>query len=48
MSVHTSADESLESARYKISEAIKFLSEIIIDECWGSEDFSASRTEDIH
>lgn len=41
MSVRTTADEQLESAKDNIQSAIKNLSEIVIEECWGSEDFSS-------
>lgn len=40
MSVTTTADEKLHEARQHIADAIRSLSAIVIDECWGHDDFS--------
>jgi hypothetical protein len=39
MGVTTTADEHLESARDNVSSAIRHLSEIVIEECWGHDEF---------
>ncbi len=39
MSVQTTADERLASARHKVQSAFEDLSEIVVDECWGTTDF---------
>ena len=41
MSVTTTADERLNDAKDNIQSAIKNLSEIVIEECWGAEEFSS-------
>ena len=38
MSVRTIADESLESAKLHVEEALKDLEDIVIGKCWGSDD----------
>ena len=40
MSVTTTADEQKDSAIEHIKEAIKNLGEIIINQCWGHDDYS--------
>jgi hypothetical protein len=40
MSVITTADEKRDAAKDNIKAAIKNLSEIIVDEVWGSDDFN--------
>lgn len=47
MSVTTTADERLADAKTHISTAISCLSDIVIDKCWGVEDFSKLYYEDI-
>ena len=42
MSVTTTADEHLDRAKDNIQSAIKNLSEFVIEECWGVEDFSST------
>lgn len=37
--VITTADKNLDSAKDNIKEAIKNLSTIVIDECWGFDEF---------
>jgi hypothetical protein len=39
MGVITRADECLDEAREHIRKAIKCLSEIVVDECWGHDEF---------
>lgn len=41
MSVRTTADEHLDSAAEHIRAAIKDLTEIVIEECWGHDEFTA-------
>ena len=41
MSVQTTADEKLDEAKQAIKIAIKNLNEILIDECWGYDEFKA-------
>lgn len=38
MSVTTVADENLELAKGYIDSAIRCLSQIVVEKCWGSED----------
>ena len=45
MSSDTMADEKVESAREHINEAIKDLSEILVNECPGHNDFSLAFIE---
>ena len=40
MSVTTTADEHLDSAKENIQSAIKNLSEIVVEQCWGSEEYN--------
>lgn len=40
MSVSTRADENLDAVRKHIEEATKLLSEIVVDQCWGHDEFS--------
>jgi len=40
MGVVTSADEHLYEAKENISKAVSELSEIVINKCWGHDDFS--------
>ena len=42
MSVTTRADEELVEIRAGVESIIKRLSEIVIDRCWGWDDFSPS------
>lgn len=39
MSVNTAADDALANAKYSVNEAIKELSKILIDECWGHDEY---------
>ena len=39
MSVTTTADEQLENAKENIQSAIKNLSEIVVDQCWGADEY---------
>ena len=40
MSVTTTADEKLKSAREHIRSAVSDLGNIVIEKCWGSDDFT--------
>jgi len=44
MSVNTTADDRVEKAKEHIEEAVKELSEIIVDKCYGSDEFSVEYT----
>ncbi len=48
MGVRTAADERLDSAHQHIKEAIRDLSSIVIEECWGHDEFREDYTETIH
>lgn len=41
MGVRTTADENLDTARAHINSAIKCLSDIVIDECYGHDEFNS-------
>lgn len=43
MSVRTTADEKLDEARDAVKIALKALTEIVIEDCWGHDEFSTSR-----
>ena len=40
MSVRTTADENLDAAKESVNKAINSLSEIVISNCWGSDEYS--------
>lgn len=40
MSVRTTADEKIESARDNISSAVASLAEVIVGRCWGYDEFN--------
>lgn len=42
MGVSTSADDYVQEARNAIQQAIKSLAEVVIDECYGHEDYDAN------
>lgn len=44
VSVQTTADEELENTRESVRSAIKSLSRILVDECWGHEEFNPEFT----
>jgi replicative superfamily II helicase len=48
MGVVTTADEKLNSASEHIKAAAQDLSVIVLDECWGCEDYRADYTTEIH
>lgn len=48
MSVQTTADDHLDSAREHIASALEDLSEIIVKECWGHDDFNEEWRKKIH
>jgi replicative superfamily II helicase len=48
MSVRTTADEKLDSASDHIKYAIRDLSTIVIDECWGHDEYSNEYTDVIN
>jgi hypothetical protein len=39
MSVRTEADEHLDAAKLNIKNAIDHINEIVVNECWGYDDF---------
>lgn len=39
MSVKTTADESIDSAKESIRKAIKNISNLVVDACWGYEEY---------
>lgn len=46
MRERTTADENLDDARTAVNKAIQALAEIIIDECWGHDNYNSEfRTE---
>ena len=45
MSVTTTADEKLAEARQAVRAATKALSSILVDECWGANEFAPEFTE---
>lgn len=47
MSVRTRADECRDEAREYIRNAAKALSEIVVDECWGNDDFNDAYRRDL-
>jgi hypothetical protein len=47
MGVVTEADERLHSAQEHIKEALKDISEIYIDRCWGHDDFNSEYKQKI-
>jgi hypothetical protein len=47
MSVTTTADEKLKSARDHVEGAIAALSEIVVDQCWGHDDFNGEFAKQI-
>ena len=48
MSVTTTADERLNSASEHIKAAALDLSAIVLDECWGYDDYRVDYTAEIH
>ncbi len=42
MSIRTTADEKRDDAVEHVTKAIDALREIVIDECWGSRDFTGT------
>jgi hypothetical protein len=48
MSVRTTADERLDSAYTHIKDAVKDLSSVIIDECWGYDDYREDYKNMLH
>ena len=46
--VTTTADEKLQSAKDHIEAAVKDVAEIVIDKCWGHDDFSPSYRKKIN
>ena len=40
MGVITTADENLEKARENIRLAIQYLSSVLVEECWGHDEYS--------
>lgn len=39
MSVRTTADEKIDEARQNIREAAKALSEVVVDDCYGADEY---------
>lgn len=48
MSVQTTADDARDKAREHVTEAIKELSKILIDECWGHDDYSQDYSDTLN
>lgn len=48
MGVRTTADEKLDSASDHIKDAIRDLSAIVIEECWGHDEYSEEYKDTIH
>lgn len=48
MGVVTTADEKLNQARASVADAIRSLSEIVIGECWGSDEFTVETQTRLH
>ena len=48
MSVKTTADDHLYEAKEHIRQAINELSEIVVKECWGSDDFNKEYSSKIN
>ena len=40
----TTADEKIDSAEQSVKDAAEALSEVLIKECWGSDEYSDERT----
>lgn len=40
MSVQTEADDRLDDARRQVKSAVSNLSKIVVDECWGSDEYT--------
>jgi hypothetical protein len=40
MSVNTAADDKRDEAREHVSSAVQLLSEIVVEKCWGYDDFT--------
>lgn len=40
MSVTTTADEKVDSVRTNVREATKALAEVVIEDCWGADEFT--------
>lgn len=47
MSVQTTADENLNSIREHINESIKDLGDIVVDQCWGHDEFNEDFLKDL-
>lgn len=47
MSVRTTSDEHLDSARGHIHEAIRDLSQIVVERCWGHDEYNAETQRNI-
>jgi len=47
MSVRTTADEQLDSAKKDIRTAIQSISDIIINQCWGWDEYSGESQENM-
>ena len=47
MGVQTKADENLDKAREAVDIAILALSDIVVNECWGHDEFSEEFQENI-
>ena len=47
MSVRTTADEHLDSAKQHIKDAVKDLSEIVVEQCWGHDEYREEYSEEL-
>lgn len=47
MSVHTAADDALDKAAEHIHEAILNLNRLLVEQCWGHDEYSAEYDEKV-
>lgn len=48
MGLRTTADEKLDEAREATDQALKALNEIVVNECWGHDEYKKEFTQQIH
>lgn len=48
MSLRTRADDKLSEARESTDQALKALNEIVVDQCWGYDEFSDKTIKQVH
>jgi len=47
MSVQTKADDLIDSAKTGVADAISALTEIVIDQCWGYDEYEKEYLQDL-